>query len=233
LLKLEKLNWDSDFFELRIAQIKINNPNQLKVIDERKDLDLVYINSDSPIDISNNFSYTGTKVEFRKKLDQPYQDIDFNIQNINIPYFNKNQVELQKIAYTSGEYSRFFRDTRLDRSRFFQLYDKWLENAINKLHDNIFLVYIDNNTNCPKGILTGRIDNNSHKSKIGLFAVKNEYQGMGIGKALLLQFEKIAFNSNQIEIIIPTQHENVGACKFYSKMNYLISKSEYIYHYWI
>jgi dTDP-4-amino-4,6-dideoxy-D-galactose acyltransferase len=233
LLKFEKLNWDSEFFEISVAQIKINNQTPLTIIEGRKDLDLVYINSDSPIDIPNNISYQGTKVEFRKKLDQPIGDIDVNIQNIDILYFKKHRIELQNIAYTSGEHSRFYLDTHLDKSKFFQLYDKWLENAIYKLHDNVFLVHIDSNTNTPTGILTGRIDNVSHKSKIGLFAVKKEYQGLGIGKSMLLQFEKLAFDSNQIEITIPTQHENAGACQFYCKMNYLISKTEYIYHYWI
>ena len=69
-------------------------------------------------------------------------------------------------------------------------------------------------------------------SQIGLIAVDQKFKGKGIGSKMLLKAENYCFKNNILELRIPTQEENIGACKFYIKNGYEIIDTSIIKHAW-
>jgi len=232
LLKPEKLKWDSDFFRLSIGQANVKSQNEIEYGITVDGFDLVYIVSDILLDSTKQYSYHGTKVKFRKILREENDLFIKNIQHIDFDYYNAYQDIINNIAYSSGYFSRFNQDSRFGRKRFQILYDQWIENALNNVHDNIFLVYKQNLTNIPVALLTGMINIDSEVSKVGLLGVDVNERGKKIGSSILKYFEREAMDNNQREIEIYTQIENSNACRFYNAMGYDKENVQYIYHLW-
>lgn len=232
MLKPEKLKWDSDFFKLSIGQANVKSQNEIEYGITVDGFDLVYIVSDILLDSTKQYSYHGTKVKFRKILREENDLFIKNIQHIDFDYYNAYQDIINKIAYSSGYFSRFNQDSRFGRKRFQILYDQWIENALNNVHDNIFLVYKQNLTNIPVALLTGMVNTDSEVSKVGLLGVDVNERGKKIGSSMLKYFEREAMDNNQREIEIYTQIENSNACRFYNAMGYDKENVQYIYHLW-
>lgn len=232
MLKPEKLKWDSDFFKLSIGQVNVKSQNEIEYGITVEGFDLVYIVSDILLDNTKQYSYHGTKVKFRKILRVENDLFIKNIQHIDFDYYNAYQDIINNIAYSSGYFSRFNQDSRFGRKRFQILYDQWIENALNNVHDNIFLVYKQNLTNIPVALLTGMINIDSEVSKVGLLGVDVNERGKKIGSSMLKYFEKEAIDNNQREIEIYTQIKNSNACRFYNAMGYDKENVQYIYHLW-
>ena len=232
MLKPEKLKWDSDFFKLSIGQVNVKSQNEIEYGITVDGFDLVYIVSDILLDSTKQYSYHGTKVKFRKILREENDLFIKNIQHIDFDYYNAYQDIINNIAYSSGYFSRFNQDSQFGRKRFQILYDQWIENALNNVHDNIFLVYKQNLTNIPVALLTGMINIDSEVSKVGLLGVDVNERGKKIGSSMLKYFEKEAMDNNQLEIEIYTQIENSNACRFYNAMGYDKENVQYIYHLW-
>jgi dTDP-4-amino-4,6-dideoxy-D-galactose acyltransferase len=111
------------------------------------------------------------------------------------------------------------------------LYNLWLENAENKLFDNLFFVYADQNKQ-PLGLMTARFDLSNQTATVGLFAVDENFHGRGIGRKLLNFLEGFCIENSISTIHIPTQLENHNSNAFYKKMGYSPVEVKYIYHYW-
>ena len=232
--QIEKLNWDSDFFKIKIGELALTKIEDLENLELNSEFDLVYVNSNFNIGEFEKLSYSGTKVDYKKELKANEIDLYNNtaIINVDSDYFSKYEKELNELAYLSGHQSRFYQDPLFKESDFKKLYDKWLENALNKTHDNVFLVYHDELTKKPQALLTGKINNIELNARVGLFAVHGSQQGKGLGKRMLNAFEQLGKNSNSNNITIATQKENLGACRFYEASGYQASPTQFIYHIW-
>lgn len=233
-LQIEKLNWDSNFFNMEIGQLTLTKPEELESLILYTEFDLVYVNSSFSVGEFDKISYRGTKVDYEKELESNAIEIyeTTNIINVDSDYFSKFKTELKELAYLSGHQSRFYLDPHFKKADFRKLYDKWLENALNKTHDNVFLVYHDELLNKPIALLTGKINNIDLNTRVGLFAVHESQQGKGLGKMMLNAFEQLGKTSNSINITIPTQTENLGACRFYEASGYQALPTQFIYHLW-
>ena len=109
------------------------------------------------------------------------QEIPANIQEITDKESDQALIEL---ALLSGQRSRFRTDTRLPQGSFERLYRLWLSNCLNG--DNSVLLIRGSRHN-PDGLVTA--DWEQTRCSIGLLAVRQEKQGMGVGSELLKALE--------------------------------------------
>jgi len=232
LLKPVKLSWDSDFFDLSIGQVNLKSQNGIGCGIGVEGFDLVYVFSDFPLKNIKQYSYHGTRVKFNKILSEKNNEIIENIQLLDNDYYCEHKKEIKNLAYISGCFSRFNLDTQFGSKRFQVLYDQWIENTLNNIYDNIFLVYKQNLTDKPIAILTGLVNFDSNVSKVGLLGVDINERGKSIGSLILKYFENEVIFYNKSEIEIYTQIENINACNFYKGMGYNEGKIQYIYHLW-
>lgn len=224
MTKINRLEWDSDFFNLEVGDFILKN----SLIPDCSDFDLIYVKSEKVNDLEINGyekTYTETKIIFKKILKTKNQAIN-SVYDISV--VNYSIEELRQLAYESGKYSRFRLDQKNDPKKFFELYDLWVLNSLNKkFADNLYVYLEDNNT---VGFVTYKINNDF--ATIGLIAVNPNYQGRGIGGKLLKFVENKLIENNIKILLIPTQFQNEEACFFYKKHGYQIHETTIINHYW-
>ena len=222
---INKLEWDSDFFGIKVGELVMNSD---LIIDEPLDYDLIYVKSNSEFDLSiKNYTknFSETKIVFSKELKE-LQPTNSEIKSISEIDYDIN--ELYELAFESGKYSRFKLDKKIGEENFKKLYKTWIDNSLNyKFATDVLLIKINTKV---AGFVTYKI--NSEIATIGLIAVSLDHQGQGIGKNLLQEVENRLFSNDINQLNIPTQLENDGACSFYKKNNYKIIESTIIKHFW-
>lgn len=209
------MSWDSDFFGKKIA--RLNGPADGENLSE---YDLIYANS--PLDSPDfELTFSETRVVFSKQLSArqgEYPEI--------IPVTTAGL--LYELAFESGKYSRFNLDPGFGRDAFGRLYRAWVDNSVNGKFADEVLGFSEN------GQILGFVtyDKKDNYAQIGLIAVDPSAQGKGIGKKLLETVENRLLASGITELRIPTQLENVPACRFYEKQGYAILESSQVLHFW-
>ena len=234
-------NWDSDFFNIRIAEasvndFKIKNYRELRELFLRDEIELVYLYPEDAVS-DNSFSrlqlFTDTKLVFSKSLGSKKDNLNpiySTHEDLSDYMIDKWYPDLLELAFSSGIFSRFRLDPGFRNNEFKRLYTEWLDQSINKIiADKVIVSRGQNNE------ITGFVTyKESEKSvKIGLIAVSEKERGKGIGKKLLDYVEAKALDSGYEEIIVETQARNSSATNFYIKNSYSLMKEIKLYHLWI
>ena len=224
-----KLIWDSEFFGINIATFDFDNKTQ-KAIKNSEEFDMIVVKNNLENKLSlPNFKQTfqETKVVFSKIL---HLEANLNINNFVFDTDSSSieTSDLYDLAFESGKHSRFKLDSNFQEAKFFELYQKWVDNSLNKqFADKVF--YIKEN-NLIKGFVTIKL--HSKYATIGLIGIDNKSQGKGFGSLLIKKSEQYCLQNNILELQIPTQKENYLACKFYSKLDYTILNEINYKHLW-
>jgi dTDP-4-amino-4,6-dideoxy-D-galactose acyltransferase len=226
---INRLNWDSDFFNLEAGELVETNEADFDTsMSALYDFIVVKQESEKPISITGfEPTFQETKVVFSKHLEQNFDTMsfDFVLDSDSNPVQNQ---ELYPLAYESGKFSRYNLDSNFTEFQFQLLYQKWIDNSINKTFaDKIFFIK-DNEV--VQGFVT--IKKNEKQATIGLIAVSENNQGKGFGSVLIQTAEEYCISQNIFNLLIPTQKENLPATNFYSKLGYSILNQTIIKHYW-
>lgn len=223
---IKKLDWDSDFFNLKIGEVNtesqssdfVDDNYDLLYVKSKKDIDLkipgfentfidqtlIYIKD---VEISDEYDFTGI---------MPFDQTIFSID------------KLYELAYVGGSFSRFNLDKRFDNEKFKKLYRTWIDNSLNGKNADELLVYHEDGELI--GFVTYKIEKDI--ATYYLLAVAPKHQGKKIGIKLFKFIENKMFKLNIKKLMIPTQRSNVGACYIYDKLGYKILEENHIKHYW-
>lgn len=222
---IKRLDWDSHFFGFEVGEL--NTESHLYEV-ENFDLILLKQNVEVRIHVQGyENTFQETKVVFNKILNPSQQNF---IDSCLIDYDDTpiDNASLYPLAFESGKYSRFKMDSHFNVDLFELLYSTWVDNSLSKEFAD--KVYYIKTTDEVIGFVT--VKNNKEFSTIGLLAVSQNYQGIGIGRKLVLKVEEYCISQNIFELRIPTQKENRPACEFYCKMGYCVKEEVIIKHYW-
>ena len=218
---IEKLTWDSDFFDLNIGKSILESTADFENFDSTAGYDLVYLFSKNPID---NLNCIDEKIEFEKEIDPEGLYLS---ENVSLWEGDLTE-DLIRLAILSGGSSRFKKDSKLNL-KFEELYTRWILESVEGIVADFVLVVMEEEN--VLGFMTLKMHNTY--SQIGLVAVREDTQGKGVGSQLMNKaFELTKENGKQF-IRVVTQQENIDAINYYSKNGYSIYKKEYIYHYWL
>lgn len=219
--KIKALEWDSNFFNIKVGRIVVKD-NKID-LSKLSGFDLIYVHSKEILK-NHATSLYDKKVTFKKEISKTNRSPK---NSEVIEYSGVLTNELKNLAIASGEFSRFKLDPKLS-DYFEKLYTLWITNSLKgNLADHILVFKKENKI---VGFLS--LKKNTSFYQIGLIATSTKHQGLGIGSSLLQKAEEIALSENIHEIKVVTQLENEIACNFYRKNNYKIDTLEYIYHYW-
>jgi dTDP-4-amino-4,6-dideoxy-D-galactose acyltransferase len=234
-MKFTALDWDSNFFSLKIGKLDVeqndSNESILAEIESHSNLNLLYIFSpeDRLLDFGGEkMNLVDTKLVYKLNLNM-YPEIErVSFQLVQEYKLHYSSVELETLAFDSGVFSRFRTDAHFDRSHFYRLYKEWIDKSVSKkLADDIFIVQ-------PNFQIAGMVTvkYNSDAASIGLIAVLDKFKGMKIGSALVSEVVFASKKRNIQHIFVPTQKQNIAACKFYECNGFVKHQATHIYHYW-
>lgn len=225
--KIKTLDWDSNFFGFQIGLLGDSYSYFESSHIEKYDLLIDKALENRTLNLTHfSLSFEECKVIYSKKIN----DLDFKSSTSILDEDEQHVLpsDLYKLAYESGKHSRFKLDNKFDIAKFKKLYQKWVENSLNKTFAS--KVFYVKDVSEIIGFIT--IKKNKDYAEIGLIAVSEKYQGQGIGKQLLKKAEAYCLSQDIDELKIPTQKSNTKACAFYQKNGYNIQDELFIKHYW-
>ena len=228
---VQTLQWDSDFFSMRIGKIDIAPNDFLDVyrkLTEASDYyDLIYVFVKKALQHRpKNVNLVDVKKVYAKFLSEvPVISDQVSIYTDTIP-----NDDLYRLALISGTCSRYNLDKQLPINSYERLYKRWIEQSVNGYMADKVLVHRSNRQ--IDGMVTVRIKDGI--ASIGLIAVDKQIQGKGIGLKLINAVEHFLLTKTSVRILeVATQLNNVGACNFYKKCGFKIENEMYVYHWWL
>lgn len=231
-MEIRALQWDSDFFRLRIGRADIlSTEDSLFLAARREELkqqfELLYVFDPNNIGFNvNGALLVDEKILYSKPCEprKQYNDISFFKQATP-------SEDMYRLALVSGGYSRFKLDERLPQGSYERLYTRWIENACPKEGTNKqILTYLDTNS-IAKGMIT--IDYQGELGHIGLVAVDTDCQHQGIGGKIMSTLDGYLFDLGVKTLEVPTQKANTDACRWYEKNGFTVQSRTQIYHWWL
>lgn len=230
-MEIQKLQWDSDFFGMRIGRVDIHTSDDaedLRLMREelKRNYDLLYVFCVK----GSHFDAHGADLVDKKVLYSKYceprelnSDVVLYKQSIPSEY-------MYNLALVSGGYSRFKLDRHFPIGSYEKMYRKWMENACPQDGTNkqIFVYYPDG---IAEGLIT--VDYQGDHAKIGLVAVNPACQHQGVGTKIMSTLENYLYCKGVMTIEVATQAANTDACSWYKKNGFRIETVTPIYHWWL
>lgn len=235
----EHLPWDSATFNYKVARIITPTISPATLTElltylKQNDYRLIYWSINPKNVFLNIFAeqaggfLADEKVTFVTRL--PAEALLYNTAILAEPYSGKQlTADLRRLAWQSGNYSRFKRDLNFKHNEFEKLYTAWLQNSVTKEIAREILVYRQGNT--ITGFITLKVKNTI--GSIELLAVDEPARRTGIGQQLLRAAFQQFSQWGCSEVQVSTQHRNRLACRFYEKNGFLLRNIENVYHFWL
>lgn len=234
---LEKLTWDSAFFnlpvfkcnltesfyledlKLEVANLKTHFPNAVVYINCLSDYMTSALN-DSLLKMGAQ-SY-GSRVVYNHPLTQKTYAL-----NPICCALEKPTQDAITVAIGSSRYSRFRLDPRLEPYAD-KLYERWILNGFKAVEEGVGTVLAVKLNNEVAGILS--LSWKNLNAKIELIAVQEKFGRRGLGKALITSAIALVQQRGCKTFSVVTQGENESAMKFYTSCGFILSQKEYIWH---
>lgn len=250
---VEDAKWDSKYFGSKMGKIRCilvddTNYNKKFIIEaatirkilSESNFDYIFCRihcSDMPSIHAieeNKFVNIGSLAIFVKTVSIKDEIVSLYPQKFSISFFEKKDInKISKIARKAFIYDRFHRDPLLSQKKASQV---WVDSLINSCQDNSETVFVIKNYKKPAGFVVTRCE--FTKSFLGadlivikLIAVTPEYQGKGMGSALIDKV--IDFSRTQAGFIeVGTQLDNLQAIRLYQSKGFKLINS-YLDYRWI
>lgn len=224
---IEKLPWDSEFFGFSVGKIFIETPetlNEEAFVMAAAAYKLVYVFTQEPLSYSRFALPADVKLTFQKSLTLDQNEVPPQYFDVN----NHDFADLQRLAFQSGEFSRFKTDSCFDSTDFYRMYDIWIKKSLESAQSVVLVEEVEKK-------LAGFVSldfNDSETATIGLIAVDSDVRGKGVGRRLMAQAENAALKAAKKQIRVATQQQNSLATAFYKRQGYTLADQIIIYHYW-
>lgn len=230
-MMIKFLDWDSEFFGLRIGRVDIVSSEELNALSEdeqslRQQFDLLYVFAPQSLHWTQSDAVlVDEKMVYVKSVAVRPLSPSVGIYRGAVP-----NEDLCRLALVSGEYSRYRLDSRFPYGSYERLYSRWIEQAvIGNMADKVFIYQDSNHIN---GMLT--LQWNVHKADIGLVAVDANVQRQGIGSKMIQTVETYLVQNTQVQILrVATQRKNTKACCLYEKNGFTTESITKVYHWWL
>ena len=228
------LQWDSAFFQRRIARVREGSLTEHQVIEalgwcEANRIDCLYLLTDSGSRDTiaaaerHGFHLMDVRITLDRRVDAPGPITAVGIRRATV-----DDVEaLRAIASTAHTDSRFYVDPNFPRERCDALYAAWIEQSCRDQPGATFVAAQEDRL---VGYVT--VDMHGTTGQIGLMAVADEARGQGTGRALVdVALSSMAARGAQIARVV-TQGRNIAAQRLYQACGFTTSRVELWYHRW-
>ncbi len=233
------LDWDSSFFGLHIARLKIdcltpeNIPEILAWCRQFK-IDCLYFLAGSAdagsirLAEDNGFCLVDVRVTLERANIDGSSESDSHPGVVIRNARTDDLPALRSIARECFHDSRFYFDSHFSRSLCDSLYETWIEVSVNGYADAVLVAESEGE---PAGFITCK-QADQVTGEIGLLGVGSGWRGRGIGKALIMAGLSW-FNSHRLQkVSVVTQGRNLSAQRLYQRCGFITRSNQLWYHKW-
>lgn len=228
------LDWDSDFFKMRIASVSMNSWNEVFLNEsiqqfKKEEVRLIYLFLRNGVTLSDSYI---SKYKFNlvdRKRTYILKKIQDNELLPNIVIYTGDASALYDLALQAGVDSRYRVDPDFPNEDFERLYKTWIDNSLTGVMADYVLAY-----RMSSGKLGGFITlkKRTDSLSIGLVATDISCRRIGIGKALMNAAKHYAY-VNHLFLEVTTQADNAPACSFYENNGFVMQSQTTVYHIWL
>jgi dTDP-4-amino-4,6-dideoxy-D-galactose acyltransferase len=228
------LEWDSQFFGLRIARLTEPRLTSSSVASARlwcreNQIDCLYFLADSDdaetvtLAQVNAFQLVDIRLTLERRLDagimpapavRPFQPADAD--------------RLRAIARVSHRESRFYYDAHFARRQCDALYEAWIERSLEGWADAVLVAEWDG---APAGYVSCHLTA-AGVGSIGLFAVAQEYRRRGLGRQLVAAALGYFCQNGMKHATVVTQGRNAASQRVYQRCGFVTQSTQLWYHGW-
>jgi len=237
------LDWDTDFFGMRIAQLTPERINQ-RVLDyafrycDRFNIQCVYYTSreadqDSRrLAESNGFFPVMHRAEYIREIDKDTK-VEFSKPKLNTPSLKlrpaskKDMKPAIRLSRELSSISRFTNDPFFPETQRLKLYEVWVIDCLKRDDSHLIVAEIKKQV---VGFVLCRQSQLRHGA-IDLIAVTSRYQKQGIGSQLLLSALQWFSTMGIMRVTVRTQSTNEASQRLFEKHRFTILRKDVIFHY--
>lgn len=235
----QSLNWDSDFFGVRIARL-----NQHRLTEENLDntnswcaenkIDCLYFLADADDDETillaekSDFHLVDLRMTFEKSLKAiPIAAASSGYGRIRASEAHDIE-KLRLIARNNHRDTRFYFDRNFSREKCDELYATWIERSCQNFANAVFVA---ENEGEAGGYITCHL-REMNMGQIGLVGVGPALQGKGVGTLLVNHALNWFAAQGMTKVTVVTQGRNSAAQRLYQKCGFLSQSVQLWYHRW-
>ena len=232
------LDWDSKFFERRIARITPHRLDrqvlaQVMTWCDANQIDCLYFLSavDDPdttrLAEDNNFRFVDIRLTLENRLHgyATTEVEDFIAIRLCTP---QDVPALRAIAKVSHHDSRFYADPQFPSAACDALYETWIEKSCSGYADAVLVAELQGEA---VGYVSCHLMGEA-RGKIGLVAVGANAQGRGLGRKLLNESLRWFWGFGVKDVTVCTQGRNIAAQRLYQRCGFLTRSVQLWYHRW-
>ena len=236
-LPVEYLNWDSDFFNRRIARVTSGSVSSDEIeriltwaVDECIDC-LYYLVSGQETNATclaeeKGFHFVDLRVKFIKDLKKPERSFipTWHIRRAHEEDLNT----LKEMARNAFQLSRFHVDDHFNQEKADLLYEVWVENDLRTTGHDVWVIDAQGQLAAYTSVSVKQ----DGKAQIGLVGTQAAWRGRGLALELQRFICEELQNEGIEEVEVITQGRNIPAQNLYQRAGYLISSIDLWYHKW-
>lgn len=233
------LSWDSEFFGRRIARARISRLDSESVQEilgwcRVQQIDCLYLLADAndPVTVrlaeDNHFRLVDIRMSLERGIENAPVLNNRAFQGVIRPNAPDDVSALRAIAKASYRLTRFYYDPNFPSSRVDALYETWIEKSCNGYADVVLVADVE-------GQIAGYISChllNQGDGKIGLVGVGSNWQGIGLGQALVNASLHWLADLGITRVTVVTQGRNYRAQRLYERCGFLTKSVQLWYHHW-
>lgn len=236
---IEKLDWDSEFFGIKIGRLIIGGEpgfDPSRFIQQARDdkYELVYVfkfNEMLPwkMTLESELELADIQLTMSKKfVATDYKSFPYDFRT---ELTSEEKEACHHIAEEISTVSRFYNEEKIGRNKTKAMYREWVDNALNGTFcDGLFLIRDDNEI---VGIHLIKTDNPGKVGNCSMIGVSHAFRNKHIGENLWEQAYGYWANECDVEMCrVPFSFQNEASFNFHLKMGFnKIEETKYIYHY--
>ena len=238
----ELLQWDTEFFGLRIGRVvghRLNLQRTKNILEwcEARAIDCLYFLADPNhqqtvrLAEDHGFCLVDIRVTLECKVqDRKFENIRYQSQKVKVrPSHSKDIAFLQKIARTLYGDSRFYFDPGFSTEFCHKLYETWIKLSCEGYADVVIVAEVKKQ---PVGYISCHLSSNKSIGQIGLLGIASQVSGRKIGN-LLVRHSLDWFAEKGVDIVrVVTQGRNIPAQRLYQRCGFLACDVQLWYHKW-
>ena len=237
VLKCRALKWDSDFFGFPIGKLqgrllREKIPDVLAWSQKNRIRCLYFLcppNDLPSITSAENLGFH--LVDIRCDYTAPMRQIASpagSIKGLQAP-LRKDVPDLQMLAATAFEDSRFNFDPQFHPKRVAEMYRLWIKKSCDGWADKVWIIRQQGQVT---GFITCHLEEAGRAGRIGLFAVKKKFRSHGVGSSLMAAAGDYFIKKGVRQFKITTQGRNIPAQCLFAKFGLRIAAMHLWYHKW-